>query len=87
MSSTPKKVITVAKKSIFQRNILNLYAQFIRLSKTKPGLLPKVRSEFKQAAALPKDNILYLESKIRRANHQLDMLKKSNVTFIKEIKF
>ena len=80
-------VVKIAKKSTFQRGVLNLYAQFVRLSKTKPGLLAKVRSEFKESSKLPKENILFLESRLRRARNQLDMLKKSNVTSIKQVKF
>ena len=79
--------LKIAKKSLFQRNVLSLYAQFVRLSKSKPGLLEKVRNEFKAASKLPKEDILFLESKLRRARSQLDMLRKSNVTFIKEVKF
>ena len=79
--------VKIVKKSVFQRNILNLYAQFIRLSKTKPGLLEKVRSEFKEGSKLPKEEILIIESRLRRAKNQLNMLKTSNVTFIKQVKF
>lgn len=81
MSST----IKIAKKSAFQRSVLNLYAQFVRLSKIKPGLLDKVRIEFKKNAKLPKEDTIYLESKLRRARYQLDMLKTSNVTFVKHV--
>lgn len=73
-------------KSPLQKQILNLYAQFIRQSKQHPGILQKVRKEFRDETTLPKDDLLFIESKLRRAKYQLDMLKTSRVLNVKEFK-
>jgi hypothetical protein len=73
-------------KSPLQKQILNLYAQFIRISKQHPAILPKVRKEFRDEQALPKDDLLFVESKLRRAKYQLNMLKTSRVLNFKVVK-
>ena len=74
----------LAKKSPFQLRILSLYAQFVRLAKDRPGLLDKVRQEFRQASKLSiKNDSLLIDYKLRRARNQLDMLKANNVTAVK----
>jgi hypothetical protein len=81
-----KTTILLKKKSPFQLKILGLYAQFVRLSKNQPGLLNRIRAEFRQAAALnPKTDSLLIDYKIRRANNQLEMLKTSNVKAVKTV--
>ena len=81
MSNTIRKL---TKKSQFQLQILNLYAQFVRLSRSQPGLLEKARAEFKEAAQLnPRQDSLLIDYKVRRAKHQLTMLKTSQVKQIK----
>ncbi len=71
--STAKKLI---KYSAFQLNVLKIYAQFIRLSKDRPGLLNKVRDEFRSASQLShKQDSLLIDYKLRRAKNQLEMLK------------
>ncbi len=84
MSSSARKLI---KYSQFQLKVLDLYAQFIRLSKDKPGLLNKVRSEFRQSSNLNvKNDSLLIDYKLRRAKNQLDMLKTSRVSSVKTLK-
>lgn len=76
--------VKIAKKSAFQLKILNLYAQFIRLSKTRPGLLEKVRTEFREASKLDrKEDSLLIDYKVRRARNQLEMFKTSRVSAVK----
>lgn len=76
-----KKVI---KRSALQTQILSLYTQFIRLSKNQPGLLNRVRNEFRAASHLrPKTDSLQIDYKLRRAKNQLEMLKTSNVQGVK----
>lgn len=83
MSST-SGLRRITKKSQFHLQILSLYAQFIRLSKTRPGLLEKVRKDFREASTLhPKNDSLLIDYKLRRAKNQLDMLKSSQVKQIK----
>jgi hypothetical protein len=80
-----KKII---KRSALQTQILNLYAQFVRLSKNQPGLLNKVRNEFRNTSHLqPKTDSLQIDYKLRRAKNQLEMLKTSNVQSIKVLSF
>ena len=81
MSNIVKKL---TKKSSFQLKILSLYAQFVRLSRERPGLLEKVRIEFKAGSQLsPKSDSLLIDYKLRRAKNQLDMLKANNVKQVK----
>jgi hypothetical protein len=84
MSSVARKII---KYSQFQLKVLNLYAQFVRISKDKPGLLNKVRTEFRQSSKLNiKNDSLLIDYKLRRATNQLDMLKTSRVSAVKTLK-
>lgn len=84
MSTIVRKL---AKKSQFQLRILGLYAQFVRLSRNRPGLLDKVREEFRANATLsPKEDSLLIDYKLRRARNQLDMLKLNNVKTVKTFK-
>jgi hypothetical protein len=82
--SLGKKLI---KYSGLQRTILSLYAQFIRLAKERPGLLDKVRQEFREGAKLnSRDDSLLIDYKLRRAKNQLAMLKAQNVKSVKVIR-
>ena len=74
----------MAKKSQFQLQILNLYAQFVRLSRDRPGLLEKCRDEFRKGSQLSrKDDSLLIDYKLRRARNQLEMLKAKNTKTVK----
>lgn len=74
------------KKSPFQLQILKLYAEFVRLSKNQPGLLERIRTEFRQAAKLnPREDSLLIDYRYRRAKNQLEMLKTSRVKFVHTI--
>lgn len=76
------------RKSQLQLRTLKLYADFVRLAKTTPGLLAKVRNEFRQNADLSlKTDSLTIDFKLRRARNQLDMLKSSRVNSIKTVQF
>ena len=81
-------IATVTKRfSPFQLRILGLYAQFVRLAKHRPGLLDKVRHEFRAQSSLnPRTDSLLIDYKLRRARNQLDMLKANNVTSIKVVR-
>jgi hypothetical protein len=84
MPTLARKLI---KYSQFQLKVLDLYAQFVRLSKNKPGLLNTIRLEFRQNSKLNiKNDSLLIDYKIRRANNQLEMLKKSRVSSVKTLK-
>lgn len=81
MSTAVRKL---AKKSTFQLKILGLYAQFVRLARDRPGLLDKVRDEFRAGSKLStKEDSLLIDYKLRRARNQLDMLKANNVKQVK----
>lgn len=76
----------ILKKSPFQLQILKLYAEFVRLSKNQPGLLEKIRTEFRQAAKLnTREDSLLIDYRYRRAKNQLEMLKTSRVKFVHTI--
>lgn len=83
MSGAAKKIV---KYSQFQLKILKLYADFIRLSHDRPGLLDKVRQEFRQASKLnPRQDSLLIDYKLRRSANQLEMLRTSRVKAIKVV--
>ena len=87
MSSYSTIAKLTIKRSPFQLKILGLYAQFVRLAKQRPGLLDKVRHEFREASRLNvKTDSLLIDYKLRRARNQLDMLKANNVKSIKVIR-
>lgn len=81
MSSGIRRI--AAKKSPFQLQILKLYADFVRLAKNRPGLLEKVRKDFREGSKLnPRQDSLLIDYKLRRAKNQLSMIKTSFVTQI-----
>lgn len=59
-----------------QLQILSLYRQFLRVVKTKPGAEEYVKSEFRKNASIPRKNILQIEQIVRRAERQLESMKK-----------
>jgi hypothetical protein len=86
MPSGLRKLLT--KKTPFQLKVLDLYKDFVKVSRTTPGLLDRVRDEFREASTLNiKNDSLAIDYKIRRAKNQLEMLKTSNVKSIKSYKF
>ena len=78
--SKQQKALGVVKYSKFQLSILTLYREFVRLATRTPGLLDKVRHEFRSARELSvRTDSLAIDYKLRRARNQLDMLKSSRV--------
>lgn len=74
----------LTKRSPFQLKVMGMYAQYVRLSKNQPGLLEKARNEFRAASHLTfKEDSLLIDSKMRRAKNQLEMLKTSRVNSVK----
>ncbi|KAL4237380.1 mitochondrial respiratory chain complex II assembly [Mactra antiquata] len=69
----------MVRHSKIQKQVLNLYREFLRVAKARPGLSEYVRSEFKKQAAIPKTNTLQIEQAYRRGMRQLDMLKRQDV--------
>ncbi len=85
-SATTNLIRKAIKYSPFQLKVLDLYSQFVRLAKNKPGLLFTVRKEFRQGARLNiKNDSLLIDYKLRRAKNQLDMLKTSRVNSVKSV--
>jgi len=72
-----------AGRSKFVRDVLRLYADYMRLSRQVQGLRDIARLEFKQNKNLKvKDNLLYIEYLIRRGQHQLTTLRGQGVQSI-----
>lgn len=72
-----------AGRSKFARDVLRLYADYMRLSRQVQGLRDIARLEFKQNKHLkPKDNLIYIEYLIRRGKSQLATLQGSGVKSI-----
>ena len=73
--------------SKLQLQVLGLYAQFVRLAKNKPGLLERVRGEFRHNARTltVKNDSLLIDYKLRSARHQLAMLTRSQVSQVKTV--
>jgi succinate dehydrogenase assembly factor 1 len=69
----------MVRHSKVQVQVLSLYREFMRLSKTQPGLRDYVRSEFKKNAVIPRTNTLQIEQCYRRGLRQLEMLKRKDV--------
>ncbi|ESN98717.1 hypothetical protein HELRODRAFT_66878 [Helobdella robusta] len=59
-----------------QLEILSLYRQFLRVVSDRPGTSEYVKSEFRKNSYIPKKNILQIEQIVRRAQRQLESLKK-----------
>lgn len=72
-----------AGRSKFGRDVLRLYAEYMRLSRQVQGLRDIVRLEFKQNKHLkPQDNLIYIEYLIRRGKSQLKTLQGQGITSI-----
>lgn len=72
-----------AGRSKLVRDVLRLYADYMRLSRQVQGLRDIARLEFKQHKNLKvKDNLIYIEYLIRRGQHQLTTLRGQGVTSI-----
>lgn len=72
-----------ARRSKIALDVLRLYADYMRLSRNVQGLRDIARQEFRQYQNLkPKDNLIYIEYLLRRAQHQLDTLKGQGVKSI-----
>jgi hypothetical protein len=70
-------------RSKLARDVLRLYADYMRLSRQVSGLKDIARLEFKQNKHLkPKDNIIYIEYLIRRGRSQLTTLQGQGVKSI-----
>jgi hypothetical protein len=68
----------------FEKRIFRLYAEFIRLSRRYPGLLDKVREEFRRDSHLDyQQNSNQIDNKYRRGQQQLKLLKTTNVSAVR----
>ena len=62
-----------------QIQILQLYREFIKLAKTRPGLADYVKMEFRKNSAIPRANTIQIEQVYRRGQRQLTMLKRQDI--------
>jgi hypothetical protein len=70
-------------RSKLVRDVLRLYADYMRLSRQVQGLREIARLEFKQNKNIKtKDNLIYIEYLIRRGKSQLTTLKGQGVKSI-----
>jgi hypothetical protein len=70
-------------RSKLVRDVLRLYADYMRLSRQVQGLREIARLEFKQNKHIKtKDNLIYIEYLIRRGKSQLTTLKGQGVKSI-----
>lgn len=67
------------RHSKLQRQVLQLYKQFMRLAEQKPGLASHVQYEFRKWAALERTDIMRIEHLLRRGHRQLVMLQRGGV--------
>ena len=78
----------MAPRSRMQKQVLNLYKEFLKVTKTQPGFKEYIQGEFRRNGALPKTDTIKIEYLLRRGLRQLEMLKTSSVSgagvFIKE---
>ncbi|MEE6458528.1 hypothetical protein FKM82_000325 [Ascaphus truei] len=66
------------RHSKLQKQVLNLYKQFLRAGKAKPGFLPRIQDEFRKNAKIPKMDVMHIEYLLRRGQRQLEQLKDIN---------
>ncbi|EDO48517.1 predicted protein [Nematostella vectensis] len=64
------------RHSKIQKQVLSLFRQFLRESRSKPGFTDHIRAEFRKHAALPRTDGLRIEYLLRRGERQLKELKK-----------
>ncbi|KAK2157139.1 hypothetical protein LSH36_197g05010 [Paralvinella palmiformis] len=66
-----------------QKQILDLYRQFMKVSKERPGIKEHIRREFRrQAYRIPKTDVMRIEHVMRRGRRQLEALEKATVRSI-----
>ncbi|KAL4647345.1 succinate dehydrogenase assembly factor 1, mitochondrial [Arapaima gigas] len=68
----------MARHSKLQKQVLALYRQLLRAGQNKPGFLMRIRSEFRENASIPKNNVMHIEYLFRRGQRQLDQIKDAN---------
>ncbi|XP_062456692.1 succinate dehydrogenase assembly factor 1, mitochondrial [Rhea pennata] len=61
-----------------QKQVLSLYRQLLRASKSKAGFAPRIREEFRRNAAIPARDALRIEFLLRRGQRQLELLRAAN---------
>ena len=64
------------RHSKLQLHILSIYRQFLRAAKDQPQTIEFIKSEFKKNSSIPKKSTLQIEQIVRRADRQLETLKK-----------
>ncbi|XP_067875383.1 succinate dehydrogenase assembly factor 1, mitochondrial [Heterodontus francisci] len=68
----------MVRYSKLQKQVLNLYKQFLRAAKEKPGFLPLIHDEFRKNSQISKTDVMHIEYLLRRGQRQLDLLRDSN---------
>ncbi|XP_078097915.1 succinate dehydrogenase assembly factor 1, mitochondrial isoform X2 [Mustelus asterias] len=68
----------MVRHSKLQKQVLNLYKEFLRVAKTKPGFLPLIHTEFRKNAQIPRTDVMHIEYLLRRGQRQLDLVRQSN---------
>ncbi|XP_067830919.1 succinate dehydrogenase assembly factor 1, mitochondrial [Heptranchias perlo] len=68
----------MVRHSKLQKQVLNLYKQFLRAAKEKPGFLPLIQNEFRKHSQIPRTDVMHIEYLLRRGQRQLDLLRNSN---------
>ena len=66
----------MSRHSKLQLKILSLYRQFLQTAKEKPETTDYIKSEFRKNASISKKSVLQIEQLTRRAERQLETLKK-----------
>lgn len=69
---------TMGRHSKLQKQVLALYKNFLRAGKEKPGFLPRIRTEFRKNAQIPRTNVMYIEYLLRRGQRQLEQLRNTH---------
>jgi hypothetical protein len=82
----------MARHSGLQKQVLSMYAAFLRVIRTKqpegqPGLRQVVGTEFRRGAQVPKSDFRLIEHLIRKGGRQLELLKSDNIQSISVERF
>lgn len=74
------------RHSKLQLQVLVLYKQLMRAARGKPGFEDHIREQFRKNKAIPRNDVLRIESLVRRGQHQLETLKGAGIQGMNVVK-
>ncbi|PAA60968.1 hypothetical protein BOX15_Mlig011069g1, partial [Macrostomum lignano] len=68
-----------------RQTVLQLYRDFLRLGRQKPGVADLAKREFRRHSRIPASDVVRIEQQVRRGKHLLATLSSQHVTGIGSI--